>query len=59
MLSRYRAQDWAGAGAALAECRERGAMFAPLYDLYAERIAYYAANPPGLEWDGVFVALTK
>ena len=31
----------------------------PLYDLYAERLAYFAANPPAADWDGVFVALTK
>ena len=59
MLARYRAQDWAGAGRALARCREPGAMFLLRYDLYAERIAFYAANPPRPDWDGVFVALTK
>ena len=28
-------------------------------DLYAERIAYFEANPPGPEWDGVFISETK
>jgi adenylate cyclase len=30
-----------------------------LYDLYEERITEYEANPPGPDWDGVFVATTK
>ncbi len=56
MLAAYRAQDWEGARAALAACRQCGARLAPLYTLYEERVAYYAAHPPGRDWDGVFVA---
>jgi adenylate cyclase len=59
MLACYRAQDWAGARAALAECRKGDVDLAGFHDLYAERIAYFEANPPGLGWDGVFVAETK
>ena len=59
LLACYRQQDWAGAGAALAECRRYDDALAGFYDLYAERIAAYAANPPGPEWEGVFVAETK
>jgi len=60
MLSDYRAQDWAGTLAALAECRGRDARLEPLYDLYESRIAYYRDHdPPGPDWDGVFVADTK
>ena len=59
LLDCYRVQDWAGAGAALAECRGGMAALAGFYDLYAERIAYFASNPPGVDWDGVFVAETK
>jgi adenylate cyclase len=59
MLERYRAQDWTGARAALCICRGRDPRLEPLYDLYAERLAYFAANPPAADWDGVFVALTK
>jgi adenylate cyclase len=59
MLGLYRAQDWAAASEALAECRSRGSEFAGLYELYAERIAYFATNPPGDGWDGVFVSETK
>jgi adenylate cyclase len=59
LLACYRAQDWEGARAAIAECRPFDAEFAGFYDLYAERIAYFEANPPGPDWDGVFVSETK
>jgi adenylate cyclase len=65
MLACYRGQDWDGAVAALGECRacnERQAEFynlAGFYDLYAERTADHAANPPGTDWVGVYVADTK
>jgi adenylate cyclase len=59
LLCCYRAQDWEGAAAALAQCRGLDAGLAPLYDLYDERIRRFAAEPPGPQWDGVFVALEK
>jgi adenylate cyclase len=59
MLACYRAQDWAGARGAIAECRQHDARLAQLYDLYDERIGFFAANPPGPNWDGVFVASDK
>jgi adenylate cyclase len=59
MLERYRAQDWTEAQAALSHCRGRDPRLEPLYNLYAERLLYFAANPPAADWDGVFVALTK
>jgi adenylate cyclase len=64
MLGLYRAQDWDGAAAALAECR--GAAeglasdgLADFYDLYAARIQTYRATPPGADWDGVYEAKSK
>jgi adenylate cyclase len=59
LLERYRAQDWVGARAALAECGRRDDRLAALYALYAERIAYFETNAPGENWDGVFVATSK
>ncbi len=59
MLAHYRAQDWAAARAALRQCRSRDARMEAFYDLYEERLAYFAENPPAADWDGVFVALTK
>jgi adenylate cyclase len=60
MLAAYRAQDWDGAVAALKECSE----IAPeplwgFYELYAARIAEFRAEPPGSDWDGVYVAKSK
>jgi adenylate cyclase len=59
MLTSYRAQNWPGARAALAECRDYDPALAGFYDLYAERIASFEANPPPADWDGVFVSETK
>ena len=59
LLDRYRARDWPAAQAALAACRGRDPRLEALYDLYEERLAYFAENPPSADWDGVFVALTK
>ncbi len=59
MLACYRAQDWAGAHAALDDCRGCDPRLDGLCTLYQERIAYFADNPPAADWDGVFVAETK
>jgi adenylate cyclase len=59
LLASYRRQDWAGARAAIADCRRYDAGLAQLYDLYEERIGFFAANPPGCDWDGAFVAGEK
>ena len=60
MLVAYRAQDWDTSTTALEECRA----VAPeslqgFYDLYATRIAEFRADPPGADWDGVYVAKSK
>ena len=61
MIAAYRAQRWAIAAAAIAEClpyidrfRIRG-----LLELYLHRIEDLRENPPGLTWDGAYVAKTK
>ncbi len=59
MLDVYRRQDWAAARAIVADCRALNGGLKFLYDLYDERIAYYEQNPPGADWDGVFVATSK
>jgi adenylate cyclase len=56
-LACVRAQQWDQAQAiidALQAARPHG-----LYTLYTERIAYYRANPPGGNWDGVTTFETK
>jgi adenylate cyclase len=59
LLRAYRRQDWTEARAALAECRRHDGRLALFYDLYEERIGCFVANPPGPNWDGVFVAGEK
>jgi adenylate cyclase len=59
LLKAFRRQDWASARAAIGECRQYAAPLAQLYDIYDERIGFFAANPPGPDWDGVFVAVEK
>ncbi|MBI4597820.1 MAG: adenylate/guanylate cyclase domain-containing protein [Candidatus Omnitrophica bacterium] len=62
MLAAYRARQWDEAKRWLEEClkfdtpKTRLRVF---YAVYRERINAYQTNPPGEEWDGVFVAQTK
>jgi adenylate cyclase len=60
MLAAYRAQDWDRAEVARQSCLE----IAPerlraFYALYQTRIAEFRADPPGADWDGVYVAKSK
>jgi len=61
MLACFRAQDWVGARAALRECETVAPHFEieALYEVYEERIAGMEEDPPGADWDGVYVAKTK
>ena len=59
MLCAYRARDWDGADAALARCRDAAPSLAPLYDLYARRLAAFRAKPPAADWNGVHDATEK
>jgi adenylate cyclase len=61
MLEAYHRQDWDGAARHLALCEGLGKPFnlATLYQLYGERIAALRLDPPGPDWDGAYVALSK
>jgi adenylate cyclase len=59
MLAAYRGRDWACAQAAADDCASQAPQLGALYALYGERIAAYRAEPPGRDWDGVFVAKEK
>ena len=59
MLEAYRGQNWAEARSLAAECRTLDGGLDGLYDLYDERIDAFESDPPGPDWDGVFVATTK
>jgi class 3 adenylate cyclase/CHASE2 domain-containing sensor protein len=61
-LTAYRAQAWDEAETLLEECRNLDTArtrMRTFYDLYADRIRTYRANPPTADWDGVHVALSK
>ena len=57
----YRKQDWAGARQMLDACRDLFTQFGlvSLIETYRDRIFNLERNPPGYDWDGVFVAETK
>ena len=60
MLAAYRTQDWDGAVAALNECAEVAPdLLKGFYEVYSARIAEFRADPPGADWDGVYVAKSK
>ena len=59
MLEAYRGQRWAEARGGIAECRKLNGGLGKLYDLYEDRIEVFEADPPGDDWDGVFVATSK
>jgi adenylate cyclase len=57
-LRAYRKQDWDKAELELLSLRNMSPD-CKLYQVYAERVAYYRSNPPGADWDGVFTFKTK
>ena len=61
MINEYRKQDWTTARQHLADLRTCGEPYklGDLCDLYEARIKEYEVNPPGEDWDGVFIATTK
>lgn len=54
----YRKQDWEQAELQLMNLQRMSPDVA-LYGIYAGRIAHFRNNPPGVDWDGVFVFQTK
>ena len=60
LMSEYREQNWGNAKALIVKARAAaGDKFDGLYDLFSSRILEYESNPPGSEWDGVFIATDK
>ncbi len=58
VLKLYRKQDWDMAELQLINLL-KNSPHSKLYEVYAERIAHYRNNPPGKEWDGVFIFKSK
>jgi adenylate cyclase len=59
MLGAYRRQRWDEARALLDESRALDPRLDDLYDVYEMRIQAMKLDPPGPDWDGVFVATSK
>ena len=59
MLDAYRSQRWQEARELMEACAALDPSLNKLYDLYRDRIGRYEQTPPGSNWDGVFIALTK
>ena len=60
LILEYRNQNWKKAKTLVSKAREAaGEKFDGLYDLFEARIEEYKSNPPGLNWDGVFIATDK
>jgi adenylate cyclase len=61
VLAAYRAQQWDEAEKKLKQLAPSAAAYGlgKLLHLYEERIAHFRAEPPGKDWDGVFVATSK
>ncbi len=60
MIATFRRQDWKAALQHLEHCRDIAPpLMLGLYQLYEERVASYLEAPPPVDWDGVYVALTK
>jgi len=57
-LARYRAQDWDAAEAAFRECLAIEPKDQPS-QVMLERVAAFRQAPPGVDWDGVWVASSK
>lgn len=56
-LAHYRDQAWDAAEQVFEALQQSNP--GVLYELYLERVAAFKADPPGDDWDGVFVATSK
>ena len=58
-LKAYRGQDWDAAMRHIEKYQKEVPSFNYYYELFSARIKSLQKNPPGPEWTGVFVALSK
>ena len=58
-LKAYRGQDWNAAMRHIEKYQKEVPSFNYYYELFSARIKSLQKNPPGPEWTGVFVALSK
>jgi len=57
-LASYRQQQWQSAENILSQLQQQSPKRL-LYQIYAERVAYFQKNPPAENWDGVYTFTTK
>ena len=57
-LREYRTQHWDQAETLFKQMQQQYGE-KPLYQIYLDRLAYFRKNPPGADWDGVFVFTVK
>jgi len=57
-LREYRAQHWDQAEAMFRQMQQQYGE-RDLYKIYLDRLTYFRKNPPGADWDGVFVFTVK
>lgn len=59
LLASYRGQNWDDAEASCTKLAEAYPSLSDYYALIINRIKAYRENPPGVDWDGHYIALTK
>lgn len=59
LLRAYRAQEWDKAEAMAKTMAQSYDFMAAYYEMLTERIQSYRMTPPGSDWDGHFIALSK
>ena len=59
LLQAYRLQKWDEAEAMAKTMAQSYDFMAAYYEMLTERIQSYRANPPGADWDGHYIALSK
>ena len=59
LLTSYRSQDWDAAQKSAEALKQRFTELTNYYQMLIERIAAYRQNPPGADWDGHYIALSK
>ena len=59
LLHLYRSQDWQGARALADRLGETYDEMANFYQMLTQRIQTYQDTPPGEDWDGHYIALSK
>jgi hypothetical protein len=58
-LERYRAQDWRAAQSLAQTLGDTYDEMRAFYEMLSQRMKTYQTTPPGDDWDGHYIALSK